>query len=283
MRRVRAGFSAALLTSIALSGCSAAPVALPDGVTVSVFQSRFDRGLHQLEIKVSNDTDAAITVTSATLDSTRFAQPAVWDRPQRVPSGAARDLRVQLGEPACGTEPARDEVQLDFVLDDGSSGTARLPIADVTPIDSVNDEDCLGVEVSAIATLAAADNVQWTPGAHQPAVLDITATPTGSDGTLTIIESKATVLLGLVDEAGNAVYEHPEQIVVDASSGPGVVRLRLVPARCDPHAVAEDKRGTFFPLEVQTSTGRSGQLYVPVSDAVRASLYDFFGDYCGLP
>jgi hypothetical protein len=283
MRRGWAAISATLLAAVALSGCGPTPVALPEGVTVSVFQSRFDRGLHQIEIKVSNDTDAAITVTSATLDSTRFAEPAVWDRPQRVPSGAARDLRVQLGEPACSDEPARDEVQLEFALDDGSSGTARLPIADTTPIDSVNDEDCLGVEVSAIATLAAGDTVQWTAGAHQPAVLDITATPTGADGTLTIVESKATVLLGLVDESGNAVYEHAEQIVVDAGSGPAVVRLRLVPARCDPHAVAEDKRGTFFPLEVQTSTGRSGQLYVPVSDAVRASLYDFFGDYCGLP
>ena len=275
--------AAGLTAALALSGCGPASAALPDGVTVSVFQSRFDRGLHQIEIKVSNGTDAAITVTSATLDSTRFAEPAVWDRPQRVPSGAARDLRVQLGEPACSDEPARDEVQLEFTLDDGSTGMARLPILDVTPIDSVNDEDCLGVEVSAIATLAAGDTVQWTPGAHEPAVLDITATPTGADGTLTIVESKATVLLGLVDESGTAVYEHPEQVVVDAQSGPGVVRLRLVPARCDPHAVAEDKRGTFFPLEVQTSTGRSGQLYVPVSDAVRASLYDFFGDYCGLP
>ncbi|HPM50698.1 MAG TPA: hypothetical protein PK282_00555 [Rhodoglobus sp.] len=130
MQRVWAGISAALLAALVLSGCSPAPAALPEGVTVSVFQSRFDRGLHQIEIKVSNDTNAAITVTSAALDSTRFAEPAVWDRPQRVPSGAARDLRVQLGEPACGTEPARDEVQLEFVLEDGSSGTARLPLAD---------------------------------------------------------------------------------------------------------------------------------------------------------
>lgn len=279
----RALVSTAVLCCAVLAGCAPAPAAVPEGVSVSVFQSRFDRGLHQLEIKVSNDTDAAITVTSATLESTRFADPAVWDRPQRVPAGAARDLRVQLGEPDCTDTAPVDQVVLGFELDDGTAGTARLSIADAAPIDSINDEDCLGVAVAAIATIAAADTVDWTPGAGQPAILDIDVIPTGADGTLTIVESKATVLLGLVDETGSAVYEHPENLVVDAGSGPQKVRLRLVPARCDPHAVAEDKRGTFFPLEVSTSDGRSGQLYAPVSDAVRASLYDFFGDYCGLP
>ena len=283
MRRTLLSISALLLSALALSGCAQPSATLPDGVGVTVFQSRFDRGLHQLEIKVSNDTDAAITVLSATLDSTRFAEPAVWDRPQRVPSGAARDLRVQLGEPDCSDTPPRDEVVLEFELSDGSTGTARLPIADPAPIDAVNAEDCLGAAVATIVTLSAADTVQWTPGGQEPALLDIVATPTGAEGSLTIVESKATVLLGLVDENGVAVYEHPENLVVDAESGPGVVTLRLVPARCDPHAVAEDKRGTFFPLEVKISTGRSGQLYVPVSDDVRAELYAFFGDYCGLP
>lgn len=278
-----ARFSAVLLVGVALAGCAPVGATLPIGVGVTVFQSRFDRGLHQLEIKVSNNTDAAITVLSATLDSTRFSEPAVWDRPQRVPAGAARDLRVQLGEPECGDTPPRDEVVLDFELSDGTRGTARVPIADAAPIDSVNSEDCLGVAVADIATLSAADLVQWTPGAQEPALLEIVATPTGADGSLTIVESKATVLLGLVDEDGVTVYEHPENLVVDAQSGAAVVTLRLVPARCDPHAVAEDKRGTFFPLEIRTSTGRSGQVYVPVSDGVRAALYAFFGDYCDLP
>ena len=52
MQRVWAGISAALLAALVLSGCSPAPAALPEGVTVSVFQSRFDRGLHQIEIKM---------------------------------------------------------------------------------------------------------------------------------------------------------------------------------------------------------------------------------------
>ena len=268
---------------LAFSACAAPGAELPAGVSVSVFQSRFDRGLHQLEVKVSNDTAAAITVISATLDSSRFLMPAVFDRPQRVPSGSARDLRVQLGEPDCSGSATRDEVVLEFALEDGTGGTTRLPITDGAPIDAINDEDCLGVSASAIATISAGDTVEWSPGARQPAILEITAVPTGAAGTLTIVEAKATVLLGLVDEAGQATYEQPENQTVDASSQPAVVQLRLVPARCDPHAVAEDKRGTFFPLQLETSDGRAGLLYVPVSDAVRASLYEFFADYCGLP
>jgi len=89
--------------------------------------------------------------------------------------------------------------------------------------------------------------------------------------------------LSLVDAEGSEVYQQDVQLTVDAASSPSTIRLLVVPARCDPHAVAEDKRGTFFPLEVQTSEGASGRIYVPVSDEVRASLYEFFGDYCALP
>jgi hypothetical protein len=280
---VRRAIGIFLVGMIALSGCAVPSADLPDGVSVSVFQSRFDRGLHQLEVKISNDTPTAITVTSATLDSSRFLMPAVFDRPQRVPSGSARDLRVQLGQPDCSGAETRDEVVLEFALEDGTSGTARLPLTDGTPIDSINDEDCLGVSASTIATISAGETVEWSPGAQQPAILELTAAPTGAAGTLTIVEAKATVLLGLVDEAGQATYEQPENQTVDASSPPAVVQLRLVPARCDPHAVAEDKRGTFFPLQLETSDGRAGLLYVPVSDTVRANLYEFFADFCGLP
>lgn len=272
-----------VVASLLLAGCADTPATIPDGVTVTVFQTRFDYAARQLEIRVSNDTDDAITVTSATLESTRFVTPAVWDRPQRVPAGSARDLRVQLGDPECGGSSPRDDVVLEFALVDGTAGSSRIPLVDVGAIDSVNDEDCLSESVAAIATVVASEQVLWTPGAGQPAVLDISVTPTGAEGTLTIHHAKATVLLGLVDETGAAVYEQPENLVIGANSGVSVIRLLLVPARCDPHAVAEDKRGTFFPLEVEASDGRDGQLFVPVTDTVRASLYDFFGDYCGLP
>ena len=87
---------AATVVVIALAGCAPAPAALPHDVTVSVFQNRFDYSARKLQLKVTNGTDTALTVTRATFQSTRFVEPAVWDRPQRIPAGGARDLSVQL-------------------------------------------------------------------------------------------------------------------------------------------------------------------------------------------
>lgn len=271
------------LLPAALAAC-APSTALPAGVTVSVFQNRFDYGPRQLELEVSNGTDEPITITKAQFVSSRFTGPATWDRPQQVPDGSARDLKVQLTDPACdGTAPS-DAVVLEFSLADGRTGTATLvPTDEQHRVDTINAEDCLGVSVAAIAAITAPPEVQWTAGAHAPAVLDIAAVPTGAAGTLTIRSAKGTVLLSLVDAAGLPVHEVALDRVVDAKGQAGAIRLLLVPARCDPHAIEEDKRGTFFPFEVETSDGRSGTIYVPVGDGARASLYEFYSDYCGLP
>lgn len=273
----------ALVLVALLSACTNAPAPLPAEVTVSVFQNRFDYGVRQLELKVSNESDEPVTITRASLVSSRFATPAVWDRPQVVPAGAARDLKVQLTEPVCG-EPVTDTVVLEFTLADGTAGTATLEPTDETGrLDAINAEDCLGAAVGEITTIEAASTVQWTAGARTPAVLDILVTPTGAPGEVTVHFAKGTVLLSLVDENGAEAYDVPVEESFDASTPAGVIRLLLVPARCDPHAVAEDKRGTFFPLEVETDGGSSGRIYVPVSSEVRSDLYTFFGDFCGLP
>ncbi|MEO8095063.1 MAG: hypothetical protein ABI632_09025 [Pseudolysinimonas sp.] len=284
MRSVRAlavGFTGLALV---LAGCTAPGATLPAGVTVSVFQNRFDYSLRVLELEVANGTSAPITVTSASFVSSRFATPATWDTPQLIPDAAARDLKVQLPAPVCDNTTPKDRVTLAFTLADGTSGTATLtPTDEQGRVDAINDEDCLGVSAVAIAAITAPAETQWTPGAHEPATVTISVVPTGAVGTLTIHYAKGTVLLSLFDEATGQPYDMKLDRVVDAQSGPSVIPLEVVPARCDAHAVEEDKRGTFFPLEVETSDGRSGKIYVGVSDQVRRSLYEFYGDYCGLP
>jgi hypothetical protein len=279
---------AAALVAIAmlLSGCAAttSQAALPAGVTVSVFQNRFDYSLRQLELKVTNGTSLPITVTSAAFDSTRFATPAIWDRPQLVPDGAARDLKVQLAGPVCDTAPPKDTVVIEFTLEDGTTGTATVaPTDDQGRVDAINEEDCLGVSVAAIAAITGPASTRWTPGAHAPATLDISIMPTGAEGSLTVHYAKGTVLFSLLDQASGEQHDMPLEQVVDAGAGASVIPLALVPARCDPHAIEEDKRGTFFPIEVETGDGRSGKIYIGVSDEVRRSLYEFYADYCGLP
>lgn len=274
----------AVVAALALTGCAtAAPAPPPSGVSVSVFQTRSDYAVRALEIRVANESDATLTVTSATFESTRFVAAASWDRPQNVPAGSARDLKVLLSEPVCDPESIIDEVLLEYALADGSTGSARVPIADVSTIDAISAEDCLVESVATVAQIVAADHVVWTPGTTEPAILDLWVSPTGDRGSVEIQTALGTVLFGLVNEDGSAITEQAGELSIDATSPDAVIRLRLVPNRCDPHAVAEDRRGTFFPLQVATDGGREGRIVVPVSDVVRAELYDFFSDYCGLP
>ncbi len=275
----------ALLAVIALGlgGCAPVGAELPAGISVTAFQTRPDYGIRQLELKVANGSDAPLTVLAVELRSSRFSTPVRFDRPQRVPVGSARDLPVRLSEPTCLDGDPVDEVLIEFQLDDGRTGTATRTIDDTSTLERITEEDCLAVAVSDHATIAGPAEAAWTPGAHGPAVLDFTVTPTGAEGELTISAVRATVLLSLADESGSAIYEHPVDLIVDATSADGVIRVGVLPARCDPHAIAEDKRGTFFPVDVSVTDGPSGTIDVPVSDAVRASLYEYIADWCGLP
>lgn len=268
---------AVVLLALALSGCAAPSTALPDGITVSVYQNRFDYSVRQLEVKVTNGTDGVVTVTRATFESTRFSEPAVWDRPQEVPAGAARDLRVQLPEPDCNGRPARDTVVLEYTLADGSTGSATVvPTDEQGWVDAINGQDCLVASVDERVTISPPESLQWTPGARAPAVVVLSLDPTGV-GTATIEEARGTVLLRLVDAAGSPITSLP------IGGEPARIDLLIAPERCDAHAIAEDKRGTFFPLQISTDDGRTGTYYVAVSDALRGEIYSYYADFCGLP
>lgn len=265
-----------------LSGCSAPTPALPDGVTVSVFQTRFDGALRQLQLRVENGSAAPIRIEKASFESSRFTEAASFDRPQTVPAGSARDLTVALGSPACDAASAQDAVTLAFSLPDGSTGSTTIELGEAEIVTAINDKDCLDAAVASLALITPPPAAVWTPGARGPAQLDITVTPTGRPGILSIDSAGTTTLFSLVTASG----EHVDSLTLDAevteASGPVLIRLRVEPSRCDPHAIAEDKQGTHFPLEVDTSEGRSGRIVIRVSDDVRSNLYDYVADYCAM-
>jgi hypothetical protein len=266
-----------------LGGCAPTQPALPSDVTVTIFETRFDAALRQVQLRVTNDSGAPLTVLRAELDSSRFVSPAVFERSQTVPSGSARDLPVKLGDAVCDDSPTSDHVRLEFELTDSSRGSVLLDIADTAILDAITEKECRIAAVASHATIVPPEVAEWTPGAGQPAILDFQVIPTGAAGSLTITDVGNTTLLGLVDESGARVTPLPVGVVITSDSEPTVIRLRVVPARCDPHAVAEDKQGTQFPLAIETSEGQSGQIRVAVSDEVRKSIYAFFADYCDLP
>ena len=267
-----------------IAGCATpAATELPDDISVSVYQSRSDASAGLIDVRIVNGSSDPLVLTEATLETTQYAEPTTWSRGTTLRAGATVDLRLELPAPVCPT-PADAEplVTLAFETPEGREGTARVVADDpIGTLAKLSEQDCILFEVGRLALIEPASTLEWTPGDGEPALLDITVTPTGSAGTLEITRANQTVLLALADEAGGVVASVPLDIQVSADSAPVVLPLRFVPNRCDPHAVAEDKRGTFFPLEVLTSGGASGVLYVPVSDEVRGQIYEFVGDYCG--
>jgi hypothetical protein len=125
--------------------------------------------------------------------------------------------------------------------------------------------------------------VSLTAPAQQPAPAElvISVEPTGADGTVTLDTIHSTTLLNPSGPDGIGVAELDLGIAID-KDGPAEIRIPIVPNRCDPHALAEDKIGTRMPLYVTAPDGSGGRLVLSASDELRAQMYAFYTTYCGL-
>lgn len=264
-----------------LAGCAATP-STPDGIGASVFETRFDAALGQVQLRITNDSPAPFSVASAALVSERYPASTPFDRGQVVPAGSARDLPVALGPVACeSAEPTSpDAARVVIALADGTTAETLLPLHDDAILAAALERDCRIEAVRAHAEIRPPDALEWTPGAGRPAILSYAVLPTGAEGTLTVRSANPTTLLGLVDGTGARATPLPIGLVIDSSSAPTTIDLAIVPARCDAHAIAEDKQGTLMPFDIVTSDGAQGQVRIGVSDAVRTQIYDFVTDYC---
>jgi len=271
----------AVAVILLLTGCSPLDVAAPASLSVDVTQGRTDRDARVIVMDVTNTGDSPIQLTRAELDTPQFVDAAVWSRGTTLDAGRTVSLRAPLSDPVCPiADNAEVSVTLDYETDNGAGSTTLAPSQSTGVLAIIGRDDCIGVLAAEHADIQVADSVSWTPGAHLPAALDLIITPTGAAGSLLIRDARSTILLNLVDAAGANVEELPLSIMVDADSDQQRITLRLVPTRCDPHAVAEDKRGTIMILNVETSDGASGAAYYRSSDDVKAALYAYVTDYC---
>ncbi len=255
----------------------------PDGVEISVYQPRPDVPKNRIAIQVLNDGDVPLTITSATLHSSFFTEDMVWgpDRTATVVPGYAVDLRVDLPTEAdcSGAEP---ELTATFGWEtDDAKGTATVRPDDPFHLfDLLHDAACLIVSVDAVAKLTAV-SLDAPVQQPAPAELVIIVEPTGADGTVTLDTIHSTTLLNPSGPDGTGVAELDLGITID-KDGPAEVRIPIVPNRCDPHALAEDKIGTRMPLYVTAPDGSSGRFVLAASDELRAQMYAFYTAFCGL-
>jgi hypothetical protein len=324
------------LVLMAVSACSGVGVTDSDTseISVEVHQTRSNVAARQLTIGVTNGSSQPIEVTSARFLSEQFVSAAVWPKDTTtIGAGVTADLPVPLPAADCDAESPSPIVELEYrPVSEGAeaepsgaersraepsgsepSGSAEptaIRSVTVTPVDSLDQleplfvADCLVDAAEQVATITAntAPRVSTvhdhTGAANTVAELDLTVTPTGGPGILTIVSARSTTLFSQVDPVTNLPSEIREvDVAVSAASGPQTITLQLLPSRCDPHAVAEDKLGTVFPVEISldgegdpseadpseadpSGTSSTGTMSVAASTEVRAQLYDFVTRTC---
>lgn len=284
--------AAALLVALAaLTGCTApappapsgaTPPGPPDGVTVVVTQQRSDVAGRQAELRIHNGSDAPLEVGEVRLDDPRFAASAtrVVPRTSALAAGATADIRVQLPDAACpgGADPI-STVTFDYETG-GRSGTAVVAAPELFPfLDEVHRRDCVAQAVAAAGDVSFGIFTPSSPST--PATLELTIAPStgkaGADAAVTLVDIRETNLLTFEGLADGVLPLGDSGIRVDGAARS--IPLRILPARCDPHAVQENKRGTVFAVDVVVD-GEAGQFLLAAPPDLTARLLTWVSDWC---
>ncbi|GAA2236901.1 hypothetical protein N1031_11145 [Herbiconiux moechotypicola] len=292
--------AAAILTGCTTGGAgsggepSATPAPSPsiaDGVGLEILQSRTDYAVRGLQLSISNPGDEAFSVESARFESPQFDAPVIWtpgaNGPVEVPAGLTRHLPVSLAGAVCPAPAGMSaDATLTVTVIDASGARREVSGAPADPfgvLPRIAAEDCFGDDVAAVASLAIESVSIEGSGADAVARITIGIDPREGAGELTIDEVRFTILLAPdgVSATGEASQDWPVGLAVVGGDQPGTIVLNAVPARCDPHAVAEDKRGTVLPVGITLASGAEGTIYLDPGVEARETLYDFIAERCG--
>ena len=279
-RRSRALLAvAAVAACSALGGCAASTPPTAVRLTVSVFQYRSDYAPRQAQIEVDNRSGTDIEVTSARFESAWF-QTAMSSKsaPSQVLGHATTDFPVVLSAAACSVNSAVPRVVIDYTAKDGTKGrTTVTPDVPFHSLATVHASDCSRQQFERVATIRAASALRFERvGGRQIALLDVTVTPTGAPGSVTLRSTEDTTLL-----AQREGQLRTFDTTFTAASAPQTIELDYTPTRCEQHVVAEDKVGTVVPIRVDAGTYRNALFGFAVSPAVKNELLDWVGRYCG--
>lgn len=261
---------------------SATPAEEVDGLRVEVRQGRFDVPDGVLVVSFANDGDESVTVARAEVRSPALEPGMERTRPFDLGPGDRLDVRMPLTPSVCD---ARPDTVVAVELRGGAQGDGAAVGALLVPSDPydtmtrIADRDCLAQSAAAAASIVLPQELRVTgSGADARAVIDVAVQPAASgDASLAIAQVLGTTLIGS-EEGGS----WPVGVEVSAGGDPVTIELPVRPARCDAHAIADDKRGTILPFEVTTSDGREGALEFASGDALKAELYAYYAERCGL-
>ncbi len=269
---------------------AAGPAGTDVPVTAEINQLRDNYSRRIISIRLTNTTARPVTVLGARASSPLFSGTLDWPASPggiELPPGQTKILPAPLSAPDCGppaTGPNGDAtVTLQLAETNATRPAATVPATDPHGVLSRNNaEMCLALAVSAVAGIRLDPELEVSADG-QRAVLGLAITPRstpgsahpGLSGTLTLHRVGGTTLIG-----EDPAVPWPRSVAIRAGGSTQHFRLGIRPARCDPHAIAEDKVGTLLPLRVSAG-GRDGVVKLDAGAMLRARIHDFVSTACG--
>lgn len=245
-------------------------------VKVGVEQTRTDLMTRRIQIRFVNDSAEPLTVTRAAFSSQRLTKDAVWSGSSTISPGGVRNLAAEMPEARCTAGPI-GTVTVFFVDETGAARSTVTPEDRFGSVSKFMDRDCARLTAERVASVTMSDPVQIAGvGKDARAYLFVDVKPSGRAGTLTLDSLDDTVLL---TSPSRKPWELHREI--NGLGPPETFSLPVIPNRCDPHALAEDKVGTLLTLHTHVVQGTDLSFAIPLSEDQRSDLFDFVSAYCG--
>lgn len=278
-----AALAALVAGTSTLTACAGADTAppLPDGLAVEVRQGRLDAADGILVVGFENTGDAPVTIGGFEVRVPTLEPGMAYAEPFELGADDRLDLRLRLTPAVCDA-PAADPIATVSVQATTADGPSEGELRAADPFGTLArlaDADCLAESAAAAADIRLPDALRSEgEGMARRAYLDVLVEPAASgDPSLRIGTVYGTTLINA--EGGTDWVIDRE---VRAGDDPVTITLAVKPARCDAHAIADDKRGTILPFGLTTGDGREGRLDLAAGDALKAELYRYYTERCGL-
>ena len=229
----------------------------------------------QLPLMRCTDDDGSLLTPTPTPTAEPVPQATATTGPSatpgRSPTPTPSSTATMTGPPSTTT------VTVHYQLG-ASIAVATEPVAEpVAFLDDLYARECLAERLAKAASLSISSFTPSAAGA--PADLVLSIRPTG-EGDARIVGIQTTNLLTFDAGAGATADLFPIGVDASAAGPPVLVHLPLVPLRCDPHAVQEDKRGTVFTVEVELN-GETGEIELPAPVDLKGQILTWVGQWCG--
>jgi len=248
---------------------------LPDGVTVDIDQSRMLRKTRTLFLRIHNGSAEPMRVTEFTLTSSRF-DDVTWSGPEEIGPGYDADLEFEMPPGRCGAEGVDATVVLQYDVADQPVRSVVRPDDPYGAAGAFLDRDCAQETLREAAAFELGEI--RVEGSGRSAVLDlpIIVTPTGRRDDVVLTGFGSTVLFVVRSDPaiGSGLPVRGRPVTID---------LRLVPQRCDSHALAEDKVGTLIPVGLRADDLDETSFYVPIGPRRRSVMLAYVAEACGFP